>query len=194
MAARKIILSKSCCFLCLSISLNFTFFFYFFSWQFTFSFKTMSWMPFVFEVGRVLQPIKHFGERKHVFFPTDCLNWSGGGGSHEKHLNFGVFWWRCIKSSTHSISMLCPPSLIERSTNFETGCVSVLRETGSDRRELLIYWLSDSEQTKFQKWCVIFRTPKKNTSLILVWPLWVRIPGSIPTKVVNRVVLCTVCV
>jgi len=32
------------------------------------------------------------------------------------------------------------------------------------------------------------------SSLILVWSLWVRIPESLPTKVVNCVVLCTVCV
>jgi hypothetical protein len=32
------------------------------------------------------------------------------------------------------------------------------------------------------------------SSLILVWPLSVRIPESLPTKVVNCVVLCTVCV
>ena len=31
-------------------------------------------------------------------------------------------------------------------------------------------------------------------SFILVWPLWVRIPESLPTKVVNCVVLCIVCV
>jgi hypothetical protein len=31
-------------------------------------------------------------------------------------------------------------------------------------------------------------------SLILVWPDWVRIPQSLPTKVVNCVVLCIVCV
>jgi len=31
-------------------------------------------------------------------------------------------------------------------------------------------------------------------SLILVWPLWVQIPESLPTKVVNCVVLCIVCV
>ena len=30
------------------------------------------------------------------------------------------------------------------------------------------------------------------SSLILVWPLWVRIPASLPTKVVNCVVLCIV--
>ena len=33
-----------------------------------------------------------------------------------------------------------------------------------------------------------------SSSLILVWPLWVRIPESLPTKVVNCVVLCIVCV
>jgi len=33
-----------------------------------------------------------------------------------------------------------------------------------------------------------------SSSLILVWPLWVRISESLPTKVVNCVVLCTVCV
>jgi len=31
-----------------------------------------------------------------------------------------------------------------------------------------------------------------SSSLILIWPLWVRIPESFPTKVVNCVVLCTV--
>jgi len=31
-------------------------------------------------------------------------------------------------------------------------------------------------------------------SLILVWPIWVWIPESLPTKVVNHVVLCIVCV
>jgi hypothetical protein len=31
-----------------------------------------------------------------------------------------------------------------------------------------------------------------SSSLILVWPLWVRIPESLPTKVVNCVVLCIV--
>jgi len=31
-------------------------------------------------------------------------------------------------------------------------------------------------------------------SLILVWPLWVRIPEILPTKVVNCVVLCIVCI
>jgi hypothetical protein len=31
-------------------------------------------------------------------------------------------------------------------------------------------------------------------SLILVWPLWVRIPESLPTKFVNCVVFCIVCV
>ena len=33
-----------------------------------------------------------------------------------------------------------------------------------------------------------------SSSLILVWPLWVQIPESLPTKVVNCVVLCIVCV
>ena len=33
-----------------------------------------------------------------------------------------------------------------------------------------------------------------SSSLILVLPLWVRIPESLPTKVVNCVVLCIVCV
>jgi hypothetical protein len=33
-----------------------------------------------------------------------------------------------------------------------------------------------------------------SSSLILVWPLWVRIPESLPTKVVNFVVLAIVCV
>ena len=33
-----------------------------------------------------------------------------------------------------------------------------------------------------------------SSSLILVWPLWVRIPESFPTKVVNCVILCIVCV
>jgi hypothetical protein len=32
------------------------------------------------------------------------------------------------------------------------------------------------------------------SSLILVWPLWVWIRGSLPTKVVNCVVLCIVCI
>ena len=32
------------------------------------------------------------------------------------------------------------------------------------------------------------------SSLIVVWPLWVRIPESLPIKVVNCVILCTVCV
>jgi len=33
-----------------------------------------------------------------------------------------------------------------------------------------------------------------SSPLILVWPLWVRIPESLPTKVVNCFVLCIVCV
>ena len=33
-----------------------------------------------------------------------------------------------------------------------------------------------------------------SSSLILFWPLWVRIPESLPTKVVNCVILCIVCV
>jgi len=33
-----------------------------------------------------------------------------------------------------------------------------------------------------------------SSSLILVWPLWVRIAESLPTKVVNSVVLCIFCV
>ena len=33
-----------------------------------------------------------------------------------------------------------------------------------------------------------------SSSLILVWPLWVQIPEGLPTKVVNCVVLCIVCV
>jgi hypothetical protein len=33
-----------------------------------------------------------------------------------------------------------------------------------------------------------------SSTIILVWPLWVRIPESLPTKVVHCVVLCTVCV
>jgi hypothetical protein len=33
-----------------------------------------------------------------------------------------------------------------------------------------------------------------SSSLIVFWPLWVRISESLPTKVVNCVVLCTVCV
>ena len=33
-----------------------------------------------------------------------------------------------------------------------------------------------------------------SSSLILVWPLWVRIPESLPTKAVDFVVLCIVCV
>ena len=33
-----------------------------------------------------------------------------------------------------------------------------------------------------------------SSSLILVWPLWVRIPESLPTKVVNCIVPCIVCV
>jgi hypothetical protein len=33
-----------------------------------------------------------------------------------------------------------------------------------------------------------------SSSLILVWPLWVRIPESFPTRIVNCVVLCIVCV
>jgi hypothetical protein len=33
-----------------------------------------------------------------------------------------------------------------------------------------------------------------SSSLILVRPLWVRIPESLPTEVVNCVVLCIVCV
>ena len=33
-----------------------------------------------------------------------------------------------------------------------------------------------------------------SSSLILVWPLWARIPESLPTKVLNCFVLCIVCV
>jgi len=33
-----------------------------------------------------------------------------------------------------------------------------------------------------------------SSSLIVFWPQWIRIPEGLPTKVVNCVVLCTVCV
>ena len=41
---------------------------------------------------------------------------------------------------------------------------------------------------------IILRSFLRSSSLILVWPLWVRIPENLPTKVVNCVDLCTVCV
>ena len=167
MAAQKIILSNSYCLFCLRLSLSSSLSFCFsFSWQCTFSFRIVmdaNW------IGGWASPvtIQALWWKKSCLFSTDC--WTSSGGSHKRHLTYGVFWWRCNKTCAHSIALLCRPSLIKKKYKFRNLAVSALRETGVRKKGIKIYWLSYSEQNKFQRWHVIFGTQNKE-HLRVVWP------------------------